>query len=242
MYAKGGQWGLNPQPSGPQPDALPIELWPPHGMRDLGDICGSGPPTLPAVARGQGFEPRYAAPKAAVLPLNDPRMLPLRGRCRGPDLNWGHRNFQSRALPTELPRRIKSEWLIAKSLSHVVNRPTSAIVHQPSAIGYLLERVTGFEPVTFSLARRRSTTEPHPQAYLVFKLRLHYTESRHPVKNRAYRRAPVFRWTRPDSNRRSSPCKGDAFPLGHGPMSTAELKQILQGSSHLIRSQVYILL
>ena len=24
-------------------------------------------------------------------------------------------------------------------------------------------------------------------------------------------------WTRPDSNRRSSPCKGDAFPLGHGP-------------------------
>ncbi len=32
----------------------------------------------------------------------------VRGRkrwCRGPDLNWGHRNFQSRALPTELPRR-----------------------------------------------------------------------------------------------------------------------------------------
>ena len=32
----------------------------------------------------------------------------VRGRkrwCRGPDLNWGHRNFQSRALPTELPRQ-----------------------------------------------------------------------------------------------------------------------------------------
>jgi hypothetical protein len=26
-----------------------------------------------------------------------------------------------------------------------------------------------------------------------------------------------MRWTRSDSNRRSSPCKGDAFPLGHGP-------------------------
>ena len=25
-------------------------------------------------------------------------------------------------------------------------------------------------------------------------------------------------WTRSDSNRRSSPCKGDAFPLGHGPV------------------------
>ena len=33
-----------------------------------------------------------------------PRSL---GRCRGPDLNWGHRNFQSRALPTELPRHIQ---------------------------------------------------------------------------------------------------------------------------------------
>ena len=25
--------------------------------------------------------------------------------CRGPDLNWGHADFQSAALPTELPRR-----------------------------------------------------------------------------------------------------------------------------------------
>src|SRR5438309_7544593 len=26
------------------------------------------------------------------------------GWCRGPGSNWGHRDFQSRALPTELPR------------------------------------------------------------------------------------------------------------------------------------------
>ena len=26
-------------------------------------------------------------------------------RCRGPDLNWGHMDFQSIALPTELPRQ-----------------------------------------------------------------------------------------------------------------------------------------
>src|SRR3990170_9050767 len=25
--------------------------------------------------------------------------------CRGPESDWGHRDFQSRALPTELPRR-----------------------------------------------------------------------------------------------------------------------------------------
>jgi hypothetical protein len=30
--------------------------------------------------------------------------------------------------------------------------------------GFLIERATGFEPVTFSLARRRSTTEPSPRA------------------------------------------------------------------------------
>lgn len=46
-----------------------------------------------------------------------PRKRPLRstdvfqdgdvgeGWCRGPDSNWGHRPFQGRALPTELPRR-----------------------------------------------------------------------------------------------------------------------------------------
>ena len=32
----------------------------------------------------------------------------------------------------------------------------------PVERGFLKERVTGFEPVAFSLARRRSTTEPHP--------------------------------------------------------------------------------
>ena len=52
--------------------------------------------------------------------------------CRGPESNWGHRNFQSRALPTELPRQTEKE------------------------------RAMGFEPTTFSLARRRSTTELHP--------------------------------------------------------------------------------
>ena len=46
-----------------------------------------------------GFEPGYTAPKAAVLPLDD---LPT--ECRGPDLNWGPFDFQSNALPTELPR------------------------------------------------------------------------------------------------------------------------------------------
>jgi hypothetical protein len=36
-----------------------------------------------------------------------------------------------------------------------------------------------------------------------------------------------FQWTRPDSNRRSSPCKGDAFPLGHGPDTSIVLSGAL---------------
>jgi hypothetical protein len=35
--------------------------------------------------------------------------------------------------------------------------------------GSLSERATGFEPVTFSLARRRSTTEPRPQSLGKYK-------------------------------------------------------------------------
>ncbi len=123
----------------------------------------------PVVARGRGLEPRLRDPKSLVLPVRrSPTTLSLltaddaphcvrggRFWCRGPESNWGHRDFQSLALPTELPRH--------------------------------LERARGFEPPTFSLARRRSTTELHPH---IFR----------------------FRWTRPDSNRRSPPCKGGAFP------------------------------
>ena len=31
-------------------------------------------------------------------------LLPLLFWCRGPESNWGHADFQSAALPTELPR------------------------------------------------------------------------------------------------------------------------------------------
>ncbi len=34
-----------------------------------------------------------------------PPLRPLIEKCRGPESNWGHADFQSAALPTELPRR-----------------------------------------------------------------------------------------------------------------------------------------
>jgi hypothetical protein len=113
-------------------------------------------------------------------------------RCRGPDLNWGHQHFQCCALPTELPRRIATTAL------HQKGRPCG----RP-----LRERAMRFELTTFSLARRRSTTELRPHIHPVLQS--------HP----SLAHMPAGRWTRSDSNRRSSPCKGDAFPLGHGPLN-----------------------
>jgi hypothetical protein len=49
--------------------------------------------------------PRSSPWQGDVLPLNHARKFPLPRRCRDPGSNWGHRDFQSRALPTELSRR-----------------------------------------------------------------------------------------------------------------------------------------
>ena len=54
-------------------------------------------------------------------------------------MNWGHQHFQCCALPTELPRQRGQPY-----------RPTPR------------ERAMRFELTTFSLARRRSTTELRP--------------------------------------------------------------------------------
>ena len=67
-----------------------------------------------------------------------------------------------------------------------------------------------FELTTFSLARRRSTAE----------LRPHVDNKKHLLQRGLAWGAPK-RWTRSDSNRRSPPCKGGAFPLGHGPARQA---------------------
>jgi hypothetical protein len=71
------------------------------------------------------------------------------------------------------------------------------------------ERAMRFELTTFSLARRRSTAE----------LRPHRHSAGDGQELLCCRLCPR-RWTRSDSNRRSPPCKGGAFPLGHGPVLT----------------------
>ena len=70
-------------------------------------------------------------------------------------MNWGHRNFQSRALPTELSRQKQ----MANGTPLTARHCTVCVL--PSAI--CRERAMRFELTTFSLARRRSTTELRPQ-------------------------------------------------------------------------------
>ena len=78
-----GRRDLNPRPSPWQGDALPLRHF------RLSDH--------PTTARGTSTLPRLRG----VCP---PLAVHVR-RCRGAELNCRHRDFQSRALPPELPRR-----------------------------------------------------------------------------------------------------------------------------------------
>ena len=145
------------------------------------------------ISSGAGIRTPIRSSKGCCPAVERPPNAPTNPRCRGPDLNWGHRNFQSRALPTELPRQEKQKadgaWLSAENwwpTLATISDLLSAISQQPSAI--CSKRVTGFEPVTFSLARRRSTTEPHPRAIFgCLHLRAHYSQKHESVKIRLIR-------------------------------------------------------
>ena len=71
--------------------------------------------------------------------------------CRDPDLNWGHQHFQCCALPTELSRRDNLRFADKRSACW-----------GPTFVHNWRERAMRFELTTFSLARRRSTTELRP--------------------------------------------------------------------------------
>ena len=79
------------------------------------------------------------------------------------------------------------------------------------------ERAKRFELSTFSLARRRSTTELRPHQLTCCATLDCPAPDVTPAGS-----CGAGKWTRSDSNRRSSPCKGDAFPLGHGPLCADE--------------------
>ncbi len=92
--------------------------------------------------------------------------------CRRLGLNQGPRDFQSRALPTELPRHRRPQRL---QDSHA--GPYHAFA-PPNTGGFAVtavavsKRVTGLEPVISAMARQRSTTELHPRWILDCRLRI----------------------------------------------------------------------
>ena len=82
------------------------------------------------------------------------------GWCRGPDSDWGHCNFQSHALPTELPRQTKRRRYLAgetgfePATSGVTGQRPKPLGHSPIPYILLLPKSltmvggTGLEPVT----------------------------------------------------------------------------------------------
>ncbi len=67
--------------------------------------------------------PRPSPWQGDVLPLNHARRASRSGReCREPGSNWRHRNFQSRALPTELSRPVNVPRSKQARILHVENR------------------------------------------------------------------------------------------------------------------------
>ncbi len=108
----------------------------------------------------RGF--KVPCPAIRRSPNTAPDAVRGKTRCRGPDLNWGHRNFQSRALPTELPRHNQRVTGALIKLAYATE------ASMPYARCHLLvaqERAMRFELTTFSLARRRSTAELRPHRH-----------------------------------------------------------------------------
>ncbi len=61
--------------------------------------------------RAMGFEPTtFSLARRRTTTVLRPRFLGnmISRECRDPGSNWGHRDFQSRALPTELSRQMSS--------------------------------------------------------------------------------------------------------------------------------------
>ena len=73
-----------------------------------------------------------------------PQILPQRGRwCLRPESNWRHADFQSAALPTELPRHMATRNGLEPSTSSVTGWRS-----KPTELPGRMVGTTGLEPVT----------------------------------------------------------------------------------------------
>ncbi len=111
--------------------------------------------------RKTGFEP---ATLSLARRCSTAEPLPL--RCRGPELNWGHLDFQSSALPTELPRPALLSNAIVYDVACVVKNSFVRLVRRLShflspglqgsgLLGQYIQRrrIQGLEDLLLSLAQ-----------------------------------------------------------------------------------------
>ena len=90
--------------------------------RGFADPCLNHLATSPCTReRKTGFEP-----VTLCLASRCSTTEPLPPVCRGPELNWGHLDFQSSALPTELPRPASLNTPILYHVAGVVKKQVHA--------------------------------------------------------------------------------------------------------------------
>ena len=133
-----------------------------HGRGDGGELCGThekgrtreGPALAGLVERETGFEP---ATSTLARLHSTTELLPQSWR-RHPDLNRGMEVLQTSALPLgyAAPRKGRSFLVDVASTVNGLSRSKK----KPPGGG--VERETGFEPATSTLARLHSTTELLP--------------------------------------------------------------------------------
>ena len=117
--------------------------------RDFADPCLNHLATSPCEReRKTGFEPVTLC-LASRCSTTEP--LPL--VCRGPELNWGHLDFQSSALPTELPRPAPSEHAYSiRCRACCQNRVRACLSSQRCPV-----LSVSCSPMTLSLTRHRAS-------------------------------------------------------------------------------------
>ncbi len=116
-----GPRGFEPRFTDPKSAVLPLDEGPADGMRTA-SVRGRGRSGAEDGTRTR--DPHLG--KVMLYQLSHFRLMPrpIRGWCREPDSNWRHRDFQSRALPTELSRPEHKTVIGCPTASQTIAQPS----------------------------------------------------------------------------------------------------------------------
>ena len=106
LSGRGGQWGSNPQPSGPRPDAPPVELWPPCFCS--GWAGGNDPPSPGGRVCPRGGASRPASPSLQPLFVQFIHLLDPRFPNANRPARQGARAGRRELAPCEAPAWLRA--------------------------------------------------------------------------------------------------------------------------------------